>query len=236
MLYNTFLPILLAAPLALAAQSTPRLKGLVPSSLHARQTASDCASQGYAVCDNGCMPLASVCCHDGNADYCDLGNVCNADGCCPIGETCVGGGGTQTIDLPGATGVPEPSTTADSVPVPTFTDSTPVPTQSSDPIVTESQNPTTRATGSSPAATSSSGGCTGTMTTCGTSCMPSGATCCSSGVWCAAGKQCGPSGGCLASSSSSSSTKSSAAARSWMMDSMAVGLAGLAAMGFFLIR
>lgn len=39
-------------------------------------------------CGDGCMPIAAVCCPDGN--YCALGKYCDGGGCCPVGKTCKG--------------------------------------------------------------------------------------------------------------------------------------------------
>ena len=58
-----------------------------------------CTENGQTDCDDNCMPVGAVCCHEWQRRLCcDAGLVCNANGCCPPGEECIGGG-TMTYDI-----------------------------------------------------------------------------------------------------------------------------------------
>ena len=166
MLGKNLLPILLVAPLSLATGLGPRNS---LGTLLIRQSGS-CPSNYPEVCDDSCMPAGSVCCHDGNGDFCPAAEVCNSVGCCPIGETCSGGGGTETV---GGGGLGEPTPT----PQPTTSSAEPTPTSGS----------------------GSDGTCPADYPeVCDDSCMPAGSVCChdGNGDFCPAGEVCNSVGCC----------------------------------------
>ncbi|EJT45563.1 hypothetical protein A1Q1_06009 [Trichosporon asahii var. asahii CBS 2479] len=59
-----------------------------------RQTGRNCPL-GYKLCDDGCAPVVSTCCGDGDGSYCRLVEYCTLGGCCPMLRQC-GGYNTET--------------------------------------------------------------------------------------------------------------------------------------------
>lgn len=52
-----------------------------------RQTGRNCPL-GYKLCDDGCAPVVSTCCGDGDGSYCRLVEYCTLGGCCPMLRQC----------------------------------------------------------------------------------------------------------------------------------------------------